>query len=109
MIEQRTIFAGVTVVDAGHLEIKLAKQVVKDGKVIASEWLRTSVECGGDVAAHMKAVNAHLASMDCAAVSKKDCDRIAAIAAADWTKERKDAWTAIKAANAANAAALKGV
>ena len=107
MIEKRTAISQIEVTEPGHLQIRFSKQVVEDGKVLMSEYHRTSVECGGDVAAQMKAVNAHLASMGCAEVSQACCDRIAAIAAADWTKERREAWAAQKAANAA-ALAVKG-
>ena len=101
MIDKRTVYMGVTVTEPGHLEIHFLKQIIEDGVVLMSGPHRTSVECGGDVAAQMAAVNAHLAQMGCAAVATKDCDRIAAIAAADWTQERRDTWAAQKAANAA--------
>ena len=100
MITKRTVLSQIEVTEGGHLQIRFAKQIVEDGKVLMSEYHRTSVECGGDVAAQMGAVNTHLAAMGCAAVATKDCDRIAAIAAADWTQERRDTWAAQKAANA---------
>ena len=99
-ITKRTVINQIEVTEPGHLQIRLSKQIVEDGVVLMSEYHRTSVECGGDVAAQMAAVNAHLTQMGCAAVTTKDCDRIAAIAAADWTQERRDTWAAQKAANA---------
>ena len=101
MISKRTIISQIEVTEVGHLQLRLAKQIVEDGKVLSSEYHRTSVECGGNVAAQMQAVNTDLVSMNCEPVSAGDIARITAIANTDWTPERKSAWTQMKAASLA--------
>lgn len=97
MIEKRTTFSGVTVTEAGHLEIRVEKQIVEDGVVLQHEYHRTSVECGGDLDAQLAEVNRHLVSMKCAPISVSDIVRIKNIAQADWTPARVAKWQVEKA------------
>ena len=100
-LEKRTVISQIEVTEPGHLQIRFCKQIVEDGKVLMSEYHRTSVECGGDVVAQMTAVNTHLIQMNCEPVSASDIDRITAIANTDWTPARTNAWTQMKAASLA--------
>ena len=99
MITKRTVISQIEVTEIGHLQIRFAKQIVEDGKVLMSEYHRTAVECGGSIDAQMVAVNNNLVEMGCMPVSADDIVRISAIANTDWTQQRVAKWNNTKAAN----------
>ena len=99
MIEKRTRFNQIEVVELGHLQIRFSIDFVENGIIVGhraeeegGRWHRTSAECGSDLDAQLAAVNAHLAAINCAPISVGDHVRIKAIADADWTPQRKTAW-----------------
>lgn len=63
MIEQRTILDQLEIIRSGHIQVRLGLLLVEDGKELASQWHRTTIEPGGDVQAQLAAVNLHLVQM----------------------------------------------
>lgn len=70
MIEKRTVLNQIEVLPSGIVQVRFAKQLVEDGKVIAHEWHRTAIEPGVDVHAQMRAVNAHLVQIGAVPVAE---------------------------------------
>ncbi len=96
-MEKRTVIDQITVDADGNLMVRFLKQIVDGGAVLSSQYHRTVVECGGNVAVQMAVVNAHLGAMGWPAVI--DSSQLDAIAAVAWTPERVAAHAARKAAN----------
>ncbi len=71
-LSQRTIIDQIEVTHSGPIQIRFAKQIVDGDTVLASEWHRTSIDPGGDLATQMAAVNSHLEQMGRLPVSDKD-------------------------------------
>lgn len=82
----------IEVSEHGHIHVRIAKQIADGGAVLSSEYHRTSIECGGDVAEQMATINAHLEKMGWPPVDGSQIDRVSAIASADWTPARRAAW-----------------
>lgn len=88
----------IEITQPGHIQVRLVKQVVEDdGTVVSQDYHRTTIECGGDVAAQMKAVNDHLATMGWPAVSDADIADIQSHATVAWKPARVAAWQKISA------------
>ena len=68
MIEKRTILGQIEIKPNGVVQVRLLKQIVENGGVLAQEPHRTIIEPGRDVDDVMAAVNLHLQSMGCATV-----------------------------------------
>lgn len=66
MLSKRTIIDQIEITSAGPVQVRFLKQIVEDGKVLSSEYHRTSIVPGADADAVMAAVNAHLGEMGCA-------------------------------------------
>lgn len=76
---RNTVLNQITLCADGSIGIQLLKQVVDNGEVLFSEPHRTVVDCFGDVAEQVAAVNAHLASMGYPAVPDEGVQRIEAL------------------------------
>lgn len=64
MIERKVILDQIEITRSGHVQVRMLKAVVDNGKIVASEYHRTVVEPGADPDARLAAVNASLATMD---------------------------------------------
>ena len=76
MISKRTIVDKREIVQGGIIQVRFRKEIVEDGKVLAFEYHRTSLEPGTSLANQMAAVNDHLEKMGHAPV---DDDGVASI------------------------------
>lgn len=74
----------IEVTKDGGIQVRMHK-LSSDGDMIG--YHRTAVAPGGDVAAQMAAVNAHMETEDFAPVSQQEIARIQVIAQAAWKKE----------------------
>ena len=82
MLEKRTVLSQIEVPVGGAIQVRLEKQVVEDGVVLAKEYHRTVIEPGTEPEDQMAAVNEHLKTMGCAPVSGEDIARIRKLVAA---------------------------
>ena len=66
----------------GNVAVRMLKQIVDDsGRVLASEYHRTSIAPHADPAGQMAAVNAHLDTMGYPPVPDESVEQVTAIAA----------------------------
>lgn len=87
-MEKRVIVDQIEITNEGHTQVRMCKQVIDAGNVLASEYHRTSVVVGGSVDDQFRAVNDHLASMGWPAVSADEISHIAKLAAVAATPEK---------------------
>ena len=82
-MQTRTILDRIEIEpQTGNVTIRMLKQIADaGGKVLASEYHRTSIGPQTDPSSHMDAVNAHLATMGYPALSDEDVAHIKTIAA----------------------------
>ena len=93
-IETRTVVDQREVIANGIIQIRFRKELVEDGKVLTSEYHRTSLQPGDDLDRQMNAVNAHLKQMGCAVVDADGIESIRRIVDAEHTPERIAAFKA---------------
>ena len=86
-ITRKTVVDQIEITRTGHIQFRLGKLLVEDGKELSSQWHRSVVEPGGDVEAQMAVVNAHLVQMGEAEVDAAGIAKIKAQAQAAWTPE----------------------
>jgi hypothetical protein len=66
----------------GNVSLRMLKRIADDsGKVLASDYHRTSIPSNTDLDIHMAAVNAHLVSMGYPALSEADTQQIRMVTA----------------------------
>lgn len=107
MIEKKTIVDQVMVDRCGIVHVRLKKQVLEEGVVLAFQYHRTVLEPGRDSAAHLDLVNAHLWEMDCAEVLSSEWQsRVDPIVRAAWTADVLEAWSQMKSAAEAELAGM---
>ena len=88
MLTKRTVLDQIEITQSGHIQARFRKEVVEDDKVLAFEYHRAVIECGGDCDGQIAAVNAHLKALGCDTVSNADIAAIKKHACAAWTPER---------------------
>lgn len=93
MIEKKTVIDQIEVTRAGHIQIRIGKLIVEDGRELSCQWHRTAVEVGGDVDAQIEAVNAHLIEMGEAPIDAAGIAKVKTMAVAAWTPEVLEAQT----------------
>lgn len=83
---KRTILDQIEITSDNVVQIRLAKQVIDEGEVIASQWHRTAFMPHQDIDAQIAVVNQHLASMSPTypALSESDVKRLKDVAAVAW-------------------------
>lgn len=88
MIEKRTVLSQMEVLPNGTVQLRLEKQIVENGQILARpEYHRTSFEPGDDVDEQMARVNAHLVQMGAAAAAEEVAQRVKRITAVEHTTE----------------------
>lgn len=88
MTTSRTVPDQVEITSDGHFQVRLRKEIVADnGEVIASGYHRTTIECGGDIDAQMKAVTLHLETMGFGTLDNAFSDELKGYAKIKWTPE----------------------
>lgn len=92
MIEKRTVFSRAECTAIGTLQIRLEKQMVENGVVLAKGYHRTVIEPGDDVDAQIARVNAHLVLMGCQPIDAEAVTRIKRLATAEHTADRVTAF-----------------
>lgn len=88
MIEKQIRFSQLEVTESGAIQVRLEKQLVENGKVLAREYHRTVIEPGTDTDAQMAAVNAHLGAMGYPPAEAEAVERVKRIVAVEHTPER---------------------
>jgi hypothetical protein len=78
-LTKRTIIDQIEVPRNGRIQIRFALVIEEDGTILASENLRTAVEPGDDLAAHMETVNAYLGENGLAPIDEDDLPRLEAV------------------------------
>lgn len=94
-----TIVDQVEVPRSGFVQVRMRKQILDDGQVVAEEYHRTAIAPDASPDAQLADVNEHLESMGAAPVSSSDWDRVRTIAAAVHTDEVKAAYAKQMAAD----------
>jgi hypothetical protein len=91
---KRTVLDQIEITSENAVQIRLAKQVVYEGEVIASQWHRMAFMPHQNIESGMAAVSQDLASRVPAypAVRAKDIEKIKAFAALAW--EGVEPWVA---------------
>ena len=97
MLEKRTIVDRIEILRDGTMQVQVGLLLVEDGIELAAEWHRTVVEPGADFDAQLAAVNAHLATMNRAALMDADVAYLKTIAAAVHTPDKVVAFAARQA------------
>ena len=87
MFEQRTIIDQIEIRRDGTVQVRLDKQLVKDGKVVGSGWHRCVFEPGADVDAVADAVNAHLTEMGETPVEASEWGRVKRVAVIEHSED----------------------
>lgn len=88
----------------GTIQIRIAKQVVEDGEVLAESWHRCSIAPTMDAESVIAAVNADLTAQGYGAVPAEQWDRVRANITVEQPAEVKAAYQAkIEASEPANA------
>jgi hypothetical protein len=83
-MQTRTILDQIEIRDNGTVQIRLLKQIVKDGKVLHSEPHRTSLEPHGDCEAQFAGVDAHLKALGFDPPAASEWKRVSDHAALAW-------------------------
>ncbi len=97
-LTQKTVVDQIEVTRNSSLQIRIALEVLNGETIANSKWHRTSIPPGGEVAAQMAAVNAHLFQMGEPPVSEADIAKITAHAETAWTPDVIAAYQAAMAA-----------
>jgi hypothetical protein len=63
MLTKQVVLSQIEVLPSGVVRVRLEKQVVEDGQILAMQYHRTLVEPGVDPDVQFAAVDAHLASL----------------------------------------------
>lgn len=63
MLEKKTVLNQVEILPSGVVQVRFEKLIVEAGKVLRSEWHRTTIEPGVDVDEQIAVVNGHLAAL----------------------------------------------
>jgi hypothetical protein len=69
-IERKTVIDQIEITRGGPIQIRFAKLLVEDGKELACEWHRTTLEPGNEPDAMFAAVNDHLEQMGVARIEQ---------------------------------------
>lgn len=102
MISKRTGCGQIELTDIGLIFVKLTKQIVEDGRVIASEPHRFPVEPGESIDAAIAAQNAALgAQLGYPEVDSRDLPRLRRAVEMEHTPEVVEAFATFRAARAA--------
>lgn len=96
-ITQHTIVDQIEIRRDGTVQIRLAKQLVRDGKVLSSGWHRAAWEPGADFDAGCEAVNSHLAAMGEAPVDATEWGRCRRVIEMEHTADVVEAYQGKKA------------
>jgi hypothetical protein len=94
MFEQRTIIDQIEIRRDGTVQLRLDKQLLRDGKVIGSGWHRCAWGPGADFEASVAGVNAQLVSMGEAVAEAGEWDRVRRVIAMEQTPEVVEAFAA---------------
>jgi len=81
MLEKRTVVDRIEVDRDGVMCIRLTKEVLEDGNIIASTYHRTLIEPGASIDDQMATVNADLVGLNAAEATASDIGRLKAVAA----------------------------
>lgn len=76
MIEHKSIVDQIEVSTSGGVGVRIALQLVEDGKVLSSKWHRVMIPSEISAAEQMAFVNEHLAMMGEAKISNADIQRV---------------------------------
>jgi hypothetical protein len=98
MITKRTIIDVIEITRIGHIQIRFRKELVEDGKVLSSDYHRTSIEIGGSIDQQMAAVNTHLQAMGWPAVETSEYAEVKEYAKIKWTPAKVAEWLQSKQA-----------
>jgi hypothetical protein len=93
---KRTVVNQREVTQSGVIQIRLRKEVVEDGNVIAFEYHRTCIEPGVDPDAHLALVNVHLNALGFPAVDEEGIDSIRRLVKAEHNARVIEDWKALK-------------
>jgi hypothetical protein len=95
-VQKRTTLDKIEIDRDGVIGLRFAKEIVDDdGTILSTEWHRTAVPPGTDLAAHLAVVNTHLVEgLKQAPIQQKDTDKASAVAGVTWTRSVKDAYEA---------------
>lgn len=114
MLTKRTVVSQIEITEAGIVQLRLAKQVVEDGVVLAQEYHRTAFEPGESVEDTMALVNKNLKSQGCELVDTGAVARVKRLTAEVHTpavvaayRQLREAHKATKAAESEHVAAAK--
>lgn len=101
MLEKRTVVSQIEITYVGTVQVKLEKQVVEDGKVLAFEYHRMVIEPDVPAADTMAGVNRHLEAMNCRPLDAAEFGRIKGVADVVHTPAVVAAFASLRAADKA--------
>lgn len=84
-LQRRTIIDRIEILHSGHLQVRLAKQIVDGEAVQASEYHRFVVDPGGDIEHQVAGVNVHLKALGAPAILESDLPQLHRHAAVAWS------------------------
>lgn len=76
MITRRSIVEQIEILTSGGVGVRMALQLLEDGKVVASKWHRTMIPVGVSPAEQLAFVNDHLGRLGEAVISSADIQRV---------------------------------
>lgn len=83
-----TILDQIEITSEGHLNIRMRKQIVDGGETFDLGYHRTSIECGGNCASQLQAVNEHLDKLGFGPISDDEIAQIKLHASIAFTPEK---------------------
>jgi hypothetical protein len=92
MIEKKTTIDQIEIASNGVVQVRMQKQLIEDGKVLAERLHRTSIAPGQNIDGVMAAVNAHLEASGYAPVA--DYERLRQFCAVAHSPEVVEAFMA---------------
>lgn len=94
-MRKQTIIDQIEITRNGTIQLRFAKEIVdEDGVILSSEWHRTALPPGADLATQMEAVNAHLTELRANPVDASEIARVAALVPIVHTKKVRDDYAA---------------